>query len=461
MAFTITDPPSGGRKGRRMSRAGYLLPVLIMAIASAVYGGSAILLGHTTNINTYFDHLAAAMLQGRVDLGDQVGLHDLAPFDGKWYVPFPPLPALLLIPWVALRGTEHTNTVAFSVIVCAVNVALIFQLLTELANRSLGPKRIESRLWISVLFACGCVHWYMSIDGSVYYLGQVCTLAFVALSAIDALRGGPPWRVGLWLAIALWGRPNVILTAPMLAGIAALKLRGDGGAIAWGALSSWTTRLAIPIVISVALLLSHNYARFRDPFEFGYSFQKVEASLAGPLYTYGQFAIEHVPRNAWYLFIAPPEKPPRHPYWVPSEYGMSIFLTTPAVFGLFGLLRRGGGGKPERDYLIACAAAVALSLVPILTYYNTGWQQFGYRFALDFFVPLIMLIAAAANRGFGWIWRGLIVLSVAVNLWGVIWWYTDWFKVPRVDPSEEFSRIGPAAAGSCEIGTEAICQVDV
>lgn len=429
-----------------MSRSNVSWPVIVLVAALAIYGGTAWALDDATNINTYFDHLAAAMLQGRLDLGDQVGLHDLAPFEGKWYVPFPPLPALLLLPWVALRGTENTNTVVFSVVICAVNAALVFQLIVELAKRSLAPRSVEARLWLTLLFTCGCVHWYMSIDGSVYYLGQVCTFAFVALSAVDALRGGPAWRVGLWLAIACWGRPNVILTAPMLIGVAAMQLRDAGGAIDRTALRRWTIRLAIPLGVSVALLLAHNYARFRNPLEFGYSLQKVEASLAGPLYTYGQFAIEHVPRNAWYLFIAPPEKPRRHPHWVPSEYGMSIFLTTPAVFGLLGLLKRNRGGSRDRDYLIGCATAIALSLVPILTYYNTGWQQFGYRFALDFFVPLLMLLAAAAARGFGWVWRTLIILSVAVNLWGVIWWYTDWIKFPRVDPAEEFTRLVQPAA---------------
>ena len=35
---------------------------------------------------------------------------------------------------------------------------------------------------------------------------------------------------------------------------------------------------------------------------------------------------------------------------------------------------------------------------PLLTYYNTGWWQFGYRFSLDFMMILLLLLAYTAGR---------------------------------------------------------------
>jgi len=63
-------------------------------------------------------------------------------------------------------------------------------------------------------------------------------------------------------------------------------------------------------------------------------------------------------------------------------------------------------------------------LFPLLTYYNTGWWQFGYRFSLDFMPVVVILLAIAAGErlrsGF-WI---LIWLGVGINLWGA-WWFAQ------------------------------------
>ncbi len=50
-------------------------------------------------IQAYFNDLAAAFITGRLDLVNPLSTLDLTFYNGKWYVPFPPLPALLMIPW--------------------------------------------------------------------------------------------------------------------------------------------------------------------------------------------------------------------------------------------------------------------------------------------------------------------------------------------------------------------------
>ena len=57
--------------------------------------------------------------------------------------------------------------------------------------------------------------------------------------------------------------------------------------------------------------------------------------------------------------------------------------------------------------------------MPSLLYMNSGWVQFGYRFALDYMVFLIMLIAIG-GRPFGRVAKTLIVIGIAINLFGAI-----------------------------------------
>ena len=62
-------------------------------------------------------------------------------------------------------------------------------------------------------------------------------------------------------------------------------------------------------------------------------------------------------------------------------------------------------------------------MIPLLLYYNTGWWQFGYRFSLDFMVPVMVLLALAAGKGLSANFRLLISLGVLGNLYGVLWWH--------------------------------------
>jgi hypothetical protein len=93
---------------------------------------------------------------------------------------------------------------------------------------------------------------------------------------------------------------------------------------------------------------------------------------------------------------------------------MSLLLTTPAI--VYALR-----ASQPRNFVWGAWVAVALLLIPLLTYYNTGWWQFGYRFSLDFMPIVILLIALGAGPHVSRVLRLLIVVGVVINLWGVTW----------------------------------------
>jgi hypothetical protein len=56
-------------------------------------------------------------------------------------------------------------------------------------------------------------------------------------------------------------------------------------------------------------------------------------------------------------------------------------------------------------------------------HFSQGWVQFGYRFSNDFVafaLPLVAIGMARRSR-VGLLGVALIAVSIAVNLWGVIW----------------------------------------
>lgn len=409
--------------------------VALFVFALGLYWGTASYFGATATPNVaYFNQLAAAFLDGRAYLVAPPSTHDLTLHQGQWYVSFPPLPALLMLPWVWWAGLPAVNTVLFCAFFGALNVALVFLILAALHARRWSRLRAGDQLWLTALFGVGSVHWYMATLGSVWFVAQITTVTFVALTVWLAIRlpvgAGSALAAGAALGLAMLARPNVALTWPLLLGVAAMQLsrqaaQGDATSshavaslcrLAWQRWLAWAAASAAPLIFAVGALLWYNWARFNNPLDFGYLTANVAERLAGGLQTYGQFHVHFAPKNFWAMWLAGPLWNAELNFWAPDPEGMSLLLTTPA---LIYLVRARG-----RNPLTAGAwLAFALLLAPLLLYYNTGWWQFGYRFSLDFMLPVMVLLALAAGDRVSHPMRGLIVIGVLVNLYGVLWWH--------------------------------------
>ena len=102
---------------------------------------------------------------------------------------------------------------------------------------------------------------------------------------------------------------------------------------------------------------------------------------------------------------------------------MSVILTSPAYLLAIGILGRRG-----RSRLVGGAVVAVLLIAFVnLMHFSQGWVQFGYRFSNDAAPFALLLVALGFQRLVDRrVWGmalavGLIVLSVAINLWGVLW----------------------------------------
>jgi hypothetical protein len=233
---------------------------------------------------------------------------------------------------------------------------------------------------------------------------------------LAAVRSASPYVPGALLAVAMLGRPNVVLLWPAVVGLGISRRQGEESraTAAW-----WMLRSLIPVLGSIALLLAYNALRFRNPLQFGYSTEGVQKGLQALLQRYGQFSTHFLARNLWTAFVSGPVWNPSCGRLVPNAVGMSVFLTTPALLWLVRAHAR-------RAWVAGCWCAVVLSFVPFLMYYNTGWVQFGYRFSLDLLPPVMLLLALAVSPRSSFTFRAAVVLSVLVNAWGVAWWFGRW-----------------------------------
>jgi len=457
------------------------VPALLIGAGLVALALAAYWLPGSDRFYNHFVWQALAFLDGRttidwpVDLGgfpngndwmqDIYPLSELTgdPSTPGALLPFPPLPAILLVPFVAIWGLA-TDIRAVSVVFGAIDVGLAWWML--------GRLRISGRIRLAttVFFGFGTVIWYAAQLGTTWFFAHVVAVAFILLAVGVALGADPDvddevealapassvatslvdqlrrplalvdrrqLLAGLLFGLACTARLPVVFGAPFF------MLVGGGG--------TWLRRsvsAGIGAVIPVAVLLTYNVATTGHFLHPGYDWQYQREATGYPSLNYHpDWGIEdprYLPQNLEIMFLSAPAilpelepgpfgdgdpvctEPgatrglfdPSCPLAQPRAIGMSIILTSPAFLLAIPALRS------RRSRLVAGAYLAILAIAFInLMHFSQGWVQFGYRFSNDFVVFALVLVAIGMQRrgGVGLLGAGLIAAAVVVNLWGVVW----------------------------------------
>ena len=363
----------------------------------------------------HFVYLAEAFLHGHLDLVSRPpSYHDMTSYAGRWYVPFPPLPAIVLLPFVAAMGLA-TPEVLISVVLGAVNCGLTWLMLGRVPT----PMSGRTRLALTILFGVGTVFWYSTLAGSVWFFAHVVAVTFVTLYAIEVLGENRPAVAASLLGLAGLARTPTLFGFPLFLAVALGSKRGGKPAAGGGSRLADVLVFGFVLGLFVVAMLLYNYARFGSLLDFGYLGMQIASVLAPRLREHGQFSLAFLPENLYYFLVAPPLFPGRPPVIEPDQWGLGIIFASPGLLYAVRGIRRSA-------ISVGAALAALFVAIPNLLYYNTGWVQFGYRFSLDF-LPFLMILAAIGTRGrIGRLGLAAIVVSVLVCYWGYHWF----FKIP-------------------------------
>lgn len=398
--------------------------LVVFVTAVFLYMLSAMILGHyQTGEQAYSHELAAALLRGHAYIENPLSTVDLTFSNGHWFVPYPPLVAILMIPQVALFGAGNINTVSFSIVFAAINTALIFLILEQLRHLGWTKASLNSNIWLTAMFCLGTVHWYLSIWGEVWPLNQLTATTFVAIAVLLTLTGKPAWLAGISLGAAILARPHVGLTYPLLLGIYWNSLHPLSFSLQWKNLLRWVVASGIALSVIVSGILWYNNLRFGSPLDFGYDPSQINIGLfTDELLKYGQFNTRFILRNIQIMFFGLPGWNAQCGFFAPREIGMSILLTTPALVYMFRF-------QKLNPLLIGSWATVGLFLTVLLLHYSTGAMQFGYRFLLDLLTPVMILLSLALpNAKMPFTQKILILAGIVVNYWGLWWFFKHWCR---------------------------------
>jgi hypothetical protein len=469
------DPDTSPWPDPRTARWLSILVGLLLAL-----GAMAIYL--VTRTDRYYDHFvwqAAAFLEGHTAIRYPVeasgALHGNAYFqdvlpiattDGvpRGLLPFPPLPAVVLLPFVAVWGLATDSQTIFTIL-AAVDVAICWWALAALRVRP------AVRLGATVFLAIGTVFWYTAQVSTTWYQAHIVAVGLGLLAVGVALRGdqaeelatgsgsgyprpgSQPWAAlhldrrqfvaGLLFGLACTARLTVVFGAPFFA------LVGAGGG--WRR-RAWSAGVgaALPIGLLVLYNLASTGHLFNPAYDYLYA---LEANGYPTLGYHPDWSMEdprYLVQNIGLALFGMPDLLPRFlpdslavppvavctdpgavrglfdlacPLAVPRDVGMGVFLTSPAYLLAIPVLGR------LRQSRIVAGAVLAVLLVAVVNamHFSQGWVQFGYRFSLDA-VPFTLLLVAIGAEHVVARWRhgrtvaaALLAVSVAINLWGVAW----------------------------------------
>ncbi len=377
--------------------------LILTALAFVAYW----LTGPTGAGGDSFVPLADAFLHGRLSIPHDLPWFELVPVpdgSGAQYSPFPPVPALTLVPVVALFNLLGDGATAvppnlMASIFGTASVWLAWRLLGRIGV-AFGPRQI-----LTVGFAF-TTHWWVAGMAGTHHYAQVVATFFLLLTLVLAVDRRWPILAGLALGLAAGSRLPTGLALPLL-----LYLYRD----------RWRpTRAQVLLLLGLAvpaiLIGWYNLSRFGSPIDFGYAhIPSGEYGLVTdePWFRDGLLSISYLPRHLYAIFLQSFDFTDSFPYLVPLTTGLSLTLSAPFLF--WAVRARGPA-------VLVTWLAVALVLLPDITHGSWGFAQFGYRFVLDA-VPLLLLLL-------GWAYRerasmsltAAVVVGVAVHAYGIVVW---------------------------------------
>jgi hypothetical protein len=390
-----------------------LILIILFIVSFAVYWATSAGYGSPTYYN-YYVRLADAFLHGRLYLlSNPSWLNELVPnpHGPGWYVVYPPLPAFLMTPFVAIWGLNLNQTL-FGFFFAAATVPLAYLVSKDVTKKTMptAPAKESSCVWFAALFGFGTLFWYLASIGSVWLIAQVISAFFLFLALYEGFNKNRPLLVGLLVGASYWCRLPTILGIFFFAGLTISRQENMDWKGKFKSSLPSLAKMAAGAGVFVIADFIYNYVRFGTIFDVAYWL--IPGLLKESWFVHGRFSLLYIPDNLHWFLTGLPTLTGTAPFiQVPME-GMAIWFTTPAfIFSLKSKIK---------DPVTWWSWIAVLSIAAVIfTNAATGWG-FGYRYAMDFYPFLFVLTVRGMGPNLKWYHKLFIILGVIINCWGVI-----------------------------------------
>ncbi len=347
------------------------------------------LAGDTLLSVNYFDSYslqAENWLAGRMTIanGETYTWLELAIYEGEYYLSFPAVPSVMLLPWVLACGgawaVPSNLVIALFALATVAGVYLLFA--------RLGAS-VQICIFWALLSCVGSNFFWVSTNGGVWFMAQVINLCFVVWGLYFATYRGLAGNIiaALLLALAVGCRPfSILVLALYFLRLWLPRVKESRNPLRWGA-GFW---LPFLVAFCVGLALAwYNFVRFGSIVEFGHNYLPEFVNAE-----YGQFHLSYFWENFTNLFRFVTLNAA-----LGLEFeifnGFFLFAANPVYLLWLIVLAQRIWRKQYTAQEGLCAVLLCVSIALLCCHKTMGGWQFGVRYLIDF-IPYIWLCALQA-----------------------------------------------------------------
>lgn len=359
---------------------------------------------------------AQSWLKGRLDLGQNYSHLEIAVFNGKYYISFPPFPSYVMLPFVLIGWNSCDGIIAF--ITSLTGAVYAYKILTHFSID--GKRAVFFSLFLTI-----ASNWLLTAHIAwVWFIAQNMAFTLSLMAIYYALKGKAGLSLSFW-ACSVGCRPFQVLYLPVILYILYTKYKSENpNDKILDIFKKKYLCLIAPFLIALSYMIL-NYARFGNIAEFGHNYlpEFVEAE-------HGQFNPTYIATNLPLLFKLPAVKDGIFKY--PLFNGMCLFFISP-IFIVYTVTLINTLVKKKKGIilLIIILAVIITELLCITSHKTMGGSQFGNRYTNDV-LPLVLVSLAVIlpqqHEKYDALTYPLFFIGLALNLVGTVGYYCNFFS---------------------------------
>lgn len=345
---------------------------------------------------------AMSWLSGRLDMGKNYEWLELAVYNGKYYLSFPPLPSVVMLPLVLLFG-ERTPSNLVSALYGIFTAMIAYKIL-----KKAGMKR-GGAVFFAIAYVWGSNMLWLSTSGGVWFLAQGLNMLLLTACVYFAQQ---KMRVAAYAmaALAVGCRPfSVCMFLPLMA----YFYMADKDRPMADRIRGQIRSLIIPAFIALCYML-YNYVRFGNVLEFGHNYlpEFTESEK-------GQFSLSYILPNLYNLLLRPVTLRGDLTLEYPLFDGFMFYIANPMFLIWFAAVVKDVLQKKLDAVRLCIVIAVLIELLLLCAHKTLGGWQFGARYTVDM-LPMALMYLLLKKDEPGGISAFIMAAGMMFNLYGAL-----------------------------------------